>query len=99
MQLQRGELAAQLLVDAAWPAGIGVVVVPPTNASPSTPTAPSRSLPWPLPAHRDRTGWSVKKFVTTARRYRTVQIHADQQLLAAEDLLPTDVRDALPQIT
>jgi len=46
----------------------------------------------------DRTGWSIKKFVRTARRYRTVQI-AGQQLLTAEDPLPTDLRDALAQIT
>ena len=47
----------------------------------------------------DRTGWSIKKFVTTARRYRTVQIRAGQHLLTAEDPLPTDLRDALAQIT
>ena len=47
----------------------------------------------------DRTGWSIKKFVTTARRYRTVQIRAGHQLLTAEDPLPTDLRDALAQIT
>ncbi|WP_241999422.1 MULTISPECIES: IS1634 family transposase [Kribbella] len=47
----------------------------------------------------DRTGWSIKKFVRTARRYRTVQIRAGQQLLTAEDPLPTDLRDALAQIT
>ncbi len=46
-----------------------------------------------------RTGWSIKKFVTTARRYRTVQIRAGRQLLTAEDPLPTDLRDALAQIT
>ena len=28
----------------------------------------------------DRTGWSIRKFVQTARRYRTVQIHAAGQL-------------------
>ena len=30
-----------------------------------------------------RTGWSVKKFARTARRYRTIQIRAGQQLLSA----------------
>ncbi|GAA3094819.1 transposase [Kribbella aluminosa] len=45
----------------------------------------------------DRTGWSIKMFVTTARRCRTVQIRAGQQLPTAE--LPTDRRDALAQIT
>ena len=38
----------------------------------------------------DRTGWSIKKFVRTARRYRTVHIRAGQHLLTAEDLLPPD---------
>jgi hypothetical protein len=46
----------------------------------------------------DRTGWSIKKFVRTARRYRTVQIRAGQHLLTAEDPLPQDLRDALAQI-
>jgi transposase len=46
----------------------------------------------------DRTGWSIKKFVRTARRYRTVQIRAGQQILTAEDPLPVDLRDALAQI-
>ncbi|MGH9251020.1 MAG: IS1634 family transposase, partial [Acidimicrobiales bacterium] len=40
----------------------------------------------------DRTGWSIKKFVRTTRRYRTVQIRAGQHLLTAEDPLPNDLR-------
>jgi transposase len=47
----------------------------------------------------DRTGWTIKKFVRAARRYRTVQIRAGRQLLTAEDPLPADLRDALAQIT
>ncbi len=47
----------------------------------------------------ERTGWSIKRFVRTARRYRTVQIRAGQHLLAAEDPLPDDLRDALALIT
>ena len=47
----------------------------------------------------DRTGWSIRRFVRTARRYRTVQIRAGQQLLTAEDPLPDDLRDALALIT
>jgi hypothetical protein len=47
----------------------------------------------------NRTSWSIKKFVRTARRYRTVQIRAGQHLLTAEDPLPADLRDALAQIT
>jgi hypothetical protein len=37
----------------------------------------------------DRTGWSIKKFVRSTRRYRTVQIRAGQHVLTAEDPLPT----------
>jgi hypothetical protein len=44
------------------------------------------------------TGWSIKQFVRTARRYRTVQIRAGSQILTAEDPLPEDLRDALAQI-
>ena len=47
----------------------------------------------------DRTGWSIKKFVRTARRYRTVHIRSGQHLLTAEDPIPADLRDALAQIT
>ncbi len=47
----------------------------------------------------DRTGWSIKKFVRTARRDRTVDIRAGQHLLTAEDPVPNDLRDALAVIT
>ena len=47
----------------------------------------------------DRSGWTIKQFVRTARRHRTVQIRAGKQLLTAEDPLPTDLRNALAQIT
>jgi hypothetical protein len=46
----------------------------------------------------DRTGWSIKRFVQTARRYRTVRIRAGQQIVTAEDPLPADLRDALALI-
>jgi Transposase DDE domain len=46
----------------------------------------------------ERTGWSIKKFVRTARRYRTVQIRAGQQTITAEDPLPADLRNALALI-
>jgi len=46
-----------------------------------------------------RTGWSIKKFVRTTRRYRTVQIRAGQHILTAADPLPDDLRDALANIT
>ena len=46
----------------------------------------------------DQTGWSIKKFVRTTRRYRTVQIRVGQHTVTAEDPLPADLRDALAQI-
>jgi len=46
----------------------------------------------------DRTGWSIKKFVRTARRYRTIQIQAGEQIITAEDPLPEDLADALKAI-
>jgi hypothetical protein len=46
----------------------------------------------------DRTGWSIRRFVRTTRRYRTIQIRAGQQILTAEDPLPTDLRTALSLI-
>jgi transposase len=45
-----------------------------------------------------RTGWSIKRFVRTARRYRTIQIRAGQHILTAEDPLPPDLRDILARI-
>ena len=46
----------------------------------------------------EATGWSIKRFVRTARRYRTVQIRAGTHILTAEDPLPEDLRDALAKI-
>lgn len=45
-----------------------------------------------------QTGWSIKKFVRTARRYRTIDIRAGGHVLTAEDPLPNDLRDALAVI-
>ena len=42
-----------------------------------------------------RTGWTIKKFVRTLRRYRTVKINTGSHTLTAEDPLPDDVRQAL----
>ncbi|STQ66845.1 Transposase [Gordonia bronchialis] len=42
-----------------------------------------------------RTGWSIKKFVTTARRYRTIEIQAAGQTVTAADPLPDDLAQAL----
>jgi hypothetical protein len=47
----------------------------------------------------DRTGWSIRKFVHTTRRYRTIAIRAGEHILTAEEPLPTDLRDALAVIT
>ena len=47
----------------------------------------------------DRTDWSIRRFVRTARRYRTVQIRAGQQLITAADPVPTELRDALNSIS
>jgi len=45
-----------------------------------------------------RTGWSIRKFVRTARRYRTIEIRAGQHILTAEDPLPADLREILALI-
>jgi len=46
----------------------------------------------------DRTGWSIRKFVRTARRYRTIQIQAGAHTVTAADPLPDDLRAALDAI-
>jgi Transposase DDE domain len=46
-----------------------------------------------------RTGWSIKRFAQTARRYRTIAIRAGEHVLTAEEPLPNDLRDALAVIT
>ena len=45
-----------------------------------------------------QTGWSIKKFVRTARRFRTVQIQAGRQTLTAAEPLPDDLAEALTKI-
>lgn len=44
------------------------------------------------------TRWSIRKFVKTARRYRTVQIQAGNHIITAADPLPADLRDAIEAI-
>lgn len=44
------------------------------------------------------TGWSIKRFVRTARRYRTIQIQTGAHTITAEDPLPADLREALDRI-
>ena len=46
----------------------------------------------------NRTGWSIKRFVRTTRRYRTIQIRAGQHILTAEDPLPPDLHEVLALI-
>jgi len=46
----------------------------------------------------DATGWSIKKFVQTTRRYRTVEIQAGPHTITAEQPLPDDLQDALHAI-
>ena len=41
------------------------------------------------------TGWSIKKFVRTARRYNAIQLQAGAHTLTAADPLPDDLRSAL----
>jgi hypothetical protein len=45
-----------------------------------------------------QTGWSIKKFVRTARRYRTVTIQAGLQTLTAAEPPPPDLAEALAKI-
>lgn len=44
------------------------------------------------------TGWSIKKFVTTARRYRTTSVRLGTQTLPAIEPPPNDLREALDAI-
>jgi hypothetical protein len=46
-----------------------------------------------------QTGWSIRKFVKTARRYRTIEIRAGRQTITAADPLPDDLRQALDRIS
>ena len=45
-----------------------------------------------------QTGWSIKKFVRTARRYRTVTIQAGRQTITAAESLPDDLAETLTTI-
>jgi hypothetical protein len=46
----------------------------------------------------NQTGWSIRRFVRTARRCRTVQIQAGPHTITAADPVPDDLRQALAQI-
>jgi hypothetical protein len=59
------------------------------SATPSRPTSPVVFAA--LDASRwidDRTGWLIREFGKTARRYRTVEIRAGRQAIIAADPLP-----------
>jgi Transposase DDE domain len=45
-----------------------------------------------------QTGWSIRKFVKTARRYRTIQIQAGPHTITAADPIPDELRQALEAI-
>jgi hypothetical protein len=45
-----------------------------------------------------QTGWSIRKFVKTARRHRTVQIQAGDHVITAADPLPAELRQAIEAI-
>ena len=44
------------------------------------------------------TSWTIKRFVTTARRYRTIQIQAGEHTITAADPVPEDLQAALDTI-
>jgi hypothetical protein len=45
-----------------------------------------------------QTGWSIRKFVRTARRCRTIEIQAGPQTIIAADPIPDDLKRALTSI-
>ncbi len=45
------------------------------------------------------TGWSIRKFVKTARRYRTIEIQAGDHVITAADPLPADLGEAISKIS
>jgi hypothetical protein len=55
--------------------------------------------PWPSARIEATTGWSIRKFVRTVRRYRTIETQAGDRTIVAADPLPDDLRDALAAIT
>jgi len=45
-----------------------------------------------------QTVWSIRRFVKTARRYRTIQIQAGPHTITAADTLPDDFAQALEAV-
>ena len=46
-----------------------------------------------------QTGWSIRKFVKTARLYRTIEIQDGDHVITAADPIPDDLRAALTMIS
>ena len=46
-----------------------------------------------------RTAWSIRKFVRTARRYRTIEVQAGPRTITAAAPVPGDLRQALDAIS
>ncbi len=46
----------------------------------------------------NQTGWSIRKFVKIAPRYRTIEIQAGPHAITAADPIPYDLRQALDAI-
>src|SRR6266568_8741514 len=47
----------------------------------------------------NQTGWSIRKLVKTARRYRTIQIQAGDHIITAADPYPTTSAQPQPRST
>ena len=45
-----------------------------------------------------QTGWSIRRFVMTARRYRTIRIQVGDHIITAADPLPDELRGAIEAI-
>jgi hypothetical protein len=45
-----------------------------------------------------QTGWTIRKFVRTARRYRTIEMQAGPHVITAADPVPDDIQAALTKI-
>lgn len=45
-----------------------------------------------------RTDWSIRKLITSLRRYHTLEIQAGDQIVTAADSLPNDIRATLQRL-
>jgi len=46
-----------------------------------------------------QTGWTIRRFVKTARRHRTIEIQAGDHIITAADPIPDDLRHAVDAIS